>query len=424
MIVAALFSSLVQGCAIAAITYLAVRCVPERNAATRCALWFVALLALLFIPVLTVASDAGAQLLAALRPSAGPGAIVVSLLPVGTLAHQATRLAAPAGLWILSLWLIGVTAQSARLAVSFLRVEGIRRGAEPSGIDGGRVLVSAEIAIPIAAGLFDPVVIIPKRVADTLARGDLARVVAHERAHLARNDIAGNLVQRAIEAILFFNPWAHLIGRQISNEREAACDDVAVQRTGTAGDYVKCLASLAQSISARQAALLTPSALRSRRSVVARIERLARNGAPGATSLNYYSIGGTIMILALLTLALQALSPASTVSANAPAMLQSTGSRLVASACSVPNAAARVVTPAEPQIPHSAGPVHGFVNIGVTISPSGQVAKAVVEHSSGIAAVDAAVLKAAKASTYSPARKDCAPVAGEYIFHAEFEPNP
>ena len=422
MIFAVLLSGLVQGAAIVAITYLAVSAVSERNAATRSALWFVALLALAVIPVLSVAVNVG-ELLAALRPSAGQHGVVISLLRVGSLAHQAAGLAKQATPWILTLWILGAAFQGVRLVLSFARIQRIRRRAEPLDVCDDRVVISTDVSIPIAAGLLKPIVIIPRTMAEALTPSDLARVIAHERAHIRRNDVLANFIQRAIEATLFFNPWVYVIGRNLSIEREAACDDLAVRATGAADEYAACLASLAQGVSDRLAPLLTPSAFGSRKPVVVRIDRLVRNGASSATSLNYYALGGTIMLLAVLTLALQAVSPALPLSANTSSSLLASGSnRVVASTCTTVNSDALVVTAVAPEIPHSADRFKGFVTILVTIAPNGSVSKAAVDHSSGNIQVDAAVLKAAKASTYSPARKNCAHVASTYLFRADFQP--
>ncbi len=421
MIVAMLLNGLVQGAAIVGISYCVMRWVPERNASTRYALWFVALLALAIVPVLTATSNLGARLFDAFRPPPGEHGIIISLLPVGTLEHNATQLAAPATAWIVAIWLMGMIIQGLRLTASFVRIERIRQNADRLDICGERVFLSDEVAIPIAAGLFDPVVILPRTIAETLEPKDLERVVAHERAHIRRKDVASNFMQRLIETILFFNPWVYVVGGNIIKEREAACDDVAVQSTGTASDYAQCLACLANGVQQRKAPLLSPSALGSNKSVVSRIERLIRNGESAVTSLNYYSIGGTIVLFAILTLAFQTLSSASPIPVHAP-QASPPGSNSVASACSVPNADAKVVTAVAPEIPHSAGPLQGYVNILVTIAPNGAVSKAAVEHTSGNGQVDAAVLKAAKSSTYSPARQNCVPATGSYLFHAEFAP--
>lgn len=402
MIVSMIFNGLLQGAAIVAIAFLAVRCVPERNAATRYALWFAALLALLVVPALTVVSNVGARLVAALRPSGGGHEITISLLPVATFTHDATQLTASATTWIVLFWLAGALVAGSRLVVSFIRIERIRRNATPIDLFGQCVLVSTDVVIPVAAGLLRPAVILPKAVVETLASNDVARVVAHERAHIRRNDLAGNLIQRSIEAVLFFNPWVYVIGRHLVDERESACDDQAVVRTGEAADYAQCLATLAQSVHRRRPVLLTPSALGREHSVIARIERLLRNGASGDTSLNYYAIGGTIVLFAILTLALQAFSPVAAAPAYATATSPSSGSTLVASACTNPNVLAKVINPAMPQIPASAGAIRGYVDIQVVIKPNGSVGKASVQHSSGNRQVDTAVLNAARSLDLFP----------------------
>jgi beta-lactamase regulating signal transducer with metallopeptidase domain len=118
-----------------------------------------------------------------------------------------------------------VVIAGSRLAASFVRIERIRRRATPLDVCGERVLVSNDVTIPIAAGIFNPVVIIPKSIVETFAPSDVEPVIAHESAHIRRNDVAGNLIQRSIEAVLFFNPWVYVIGRNLVNERESACDD-------------------------------------------------------------------------------------------------------------------------------------------------------------------------------------------------------
>ncbi len=170
MIAAILFNGLLQGPAIVALTYLTARCVPERNATTRHAVWCAALLALLIVPALTIVSNAGAHIVAALRPSQRGTAPTVSLIPVGTLTHAATHLAPSLAGAIIAVWLCGFAIQACRLAASFLRIRRIRRNAVTFDCCGERVLISSELAVPIAAGLREPVVIIPKSVVERSAR--------------------------------------------------------------------------------------------------------------------------------------------------------------------------------------------------------------------------------------------------------------
>ena len=79
MIVGVLFAGLWQGAAVAAIGYLVICAVPRRNATTRYAVWFSALLALVAVPLLTNLSDLGALVLAALQPRTASSAWAISL---------------------------------------------------------------------------------------------------------------------------------------------------------------------------------------------------------------------------------------------------------------------------------------------------------------------------------------------------------
>jgi len=78
-----------------------------------------------------------------------------------------------------------------------------------------------------------------------------------------------------------------------------------------------------------------------------------------------------------------------------------------------------VVTPVKPQIEglsrDDLANSSGTVDIKVVVEADGS-ARASIERSSGYLALDMAVLRAAKASTYEPKTVDCKPVEGTYIF--------
>ncbi len=416
-----LFHGIWQGAAVFAIAYVVVCCVPRRNAATRYAVWFAALLALVAVPIFTVFSSTGALLLAAMQPRAASGTWTISLLPAQSLVRDAAGILTPATPWIVAVWLTGATACLVRLGLSLAHIGRIRKNAVALA-DARDVLISSDVAIPIAIGLFKSAIVVPKTLYDTLGRLDLERIIAHERAHVLRRDVAGNLVQRLIEAILFFNPWVHLVGRHLVLEREAACDDWAVRKTGASQEYAAFLASLAASIRRPQGHLATPSALGSRHALVKRIERLA-GSAVRPVSLNYYVIGGTVMLFVVLTLALEAFSPALALAPVQPVALREfSGTDLLAAACAKPNVDAAVTSPAEPKPPHGLR-FGGSATVAVTIAPNGNVVHTSIWKSSGNAQIDRSVADAAAHSKYSPKLVNCNPVEGNYLFKAEFTPS-
>lgn len=420
MMLPTLLGGLWQGAPIVAVAYLLSLAISKRNATTRAALWFATLVALVVIPVLVAASNAGTQLWELFRTHSASAKYTFSLVPAGTVAQHAGAWFAKAAALILVVWLVGVALNLARLVVSFVRVERIRRNAMPLAGADTDVFVSDDVAVPIVAGIVAPAIVIPAALRSELTPADLAHIVQHERAHIRRGDPLLNLIQRAIEAWLFFNPWVRIAGKRLSEEREAACDDWVVEKNGHADRYAACLAALAQTCHAGAAPLLTPSAFRSRHSLVSRIERLSSSG-PRGLYVNPYAFGGIIVIFIVTTLVLQAFAPALALSADAQSSFASPPGAALAAACAKPNVEATVTNPVAPVMPQGLH-ASGKIEVAVTIDPNGHAAAAKFVHASGFPAMDRAVVEAALKSTYSPKIVNCVPVQGNYLFRADFAP--
>jgi TonB family protein len=161
--------------------------------------------------------------------------------------------------------------------------------------------------------------------------------------------------------------------------------------------------------------------LASRHALVRRIERLAGSAAP-RVRLNYYAIGGTVMMFAVLTLALQAFSPALALSSPHAGSAQTSGNGLLAAACARPDAEAHYLDGPAPLTPHGLN-FKGGATIVVTVAPTGKVVHASTLKSSGNAQIDQAVLEAAQRGKYAPKLVNCKPVESNYLFHATFDPN-
>jgi beta-lactamase regulating signal transducer with metallopeptidase domain len=68
----------------------------------------------------------------------------------------------------------------------------------------------------------------------------------HELAHLRRYDDWTNLAQKLVKALFFFHPAVWWIEKQVSLEREMACDDAVLAETASPRAYAECLAHLAE----------------------------------------------------------------------------------------------------------------------------------------------------------------------------------
>lgn len=95
-----------------------------------------------------------------------------------------------------------------------------------------RLIASTAAHTPVVLGALFPVIVLPPALAAGLTTQQMRVVLAHELAHIKRHDYLVNLIQRLVEALLFFNPAVWFITRQIRLEREAACDSAAANALG------------------------------------------------------------------------------------------------------------------------------------------------------------------------------------------------
>lgn len=94
-----------------------------------------------------------------------------------------------------------------------------------------------------------------------------------------------------------------------------------------------------------------------------------------------------------------------------------------ANGCSNANAPAAVVaTPSPPDIPVDARTdgTSGTALVDVQLDAGGQVTRTGITQSSGNSSLDLVAVAMARDSRYSPALRDCKPVAGAYTFSVKF----
>lgn len=401
MIDTALLNSLWQGALVTAIAAIAAAFLPKHHAASRYTVWLTGLAGLVAVPLMTAWHPPYA---AALLP-----AVVTQTTAATSIVTQ--RAADSSGPWLTVLWAFGVLFCSGRLVLSYARIAAIVRDSRPALDLGQDVRVSDCLGVPIAARFVNPVVILPAAAVRHLPAADLLAVIEHERAHIRRGDLVTNLVQRLVEAALFFNPWTYVIGRQLVEEREAACDDWAVVATGAADRYAAYLAELALAARGTRTPLLTPSALGSKRLLFGRIARLL-TGKGIVVKANYVAAAASVAAVALLTLALQSKGIASV------QMMLAAQPHLSAKCYHD----VTVIEAPVPDIPKSAYHANVSANALVTVGADGRPVSAKIVLSSGSKAIDSATIVAAMKSTYSPEMSNCKPRTGTFLFHVDTRP--
>jgi beta-lactamase regulating signal transducer with metallopeptidase domain len=233
------------GFIIAPFSYAVIRLTRSVNPVTRFAVWFLALLSIMALPL--------ARLL--LRRTLG------EVIPVD---HSCLTVS-DSWCWVIFYgWLAVASFGLLRIGAALVKLNLLRKRCEtldPATLSPElqealthssrhtKVLVSHEIRVPTAMGFLHPAVVLPTWAADELPSADLHNVILHELAHLDRWDDWTNLTQKILRAILFFHPAVWWIDRHLSLEREMACDDRVVERTANARSYARCLIALAERVS-------------------------------------------------------------------------------------------------------------------------------------------------------------------------------
>ena len=94
---------------------------------------------------------------------------------------------------------------------------------------------------PLTLGFLKPIILFPVKAFSGLNEKEIEAIIAHELAHILRNDYLFNIIQSIIEILFFYHPAVWTISRHIRAEREHACDDIAINLTGDQVTYAKAL---------------------------------------------------------------------------------------------------------------------------------------------------------------------------------------
>lgn len=213
---------------------------------------------------------------------------------------------------IVTIWLAGVTFLALRLLGGWVVARRLaRRVVGPADVRlqalaadvarrlnltrGVAIVESAAVAVPTVVGWVKPVVLMPVCGLSGLSMCQLEAILAHELAHVGRHDYLVNLLQSAVETLLFYHPAVWWLSRRVRAEREHCCDDLAVEVCGDRLVYVSALAELAALDAAPRLALAATDG-----SLLSRVARLlgepptGRTVPPASLALALLLLGSTL----------------------------------------------------------------------------------------------------------------------------------
>jgi beta-lactamase regulating signal transducer with metallopeptidase domain len=368
----ALLHFLWQGTLIAVAAGIAAATFGRRRPSTRYGIYCAALALMLAVPAIVFFAFA----------AGGPPALeTASASPTPAAAFPApppSPPARPAPGWIpalLFVWLTGVAFQTLRGVGGWILAQRLRRWKVTPAAEcfdrtarrlaarlavrrPVRILQSAAAEVPAAIGWLRPVILLPVSAITALTPEQIEVLIAHELAHIRRHDYLVNLIQVAVETVLFYHPAVWWIGSRIRAEREHCCDDLAVAVCGNPVHYARTLATL----EGLRHAPLAPAMAADGGSLRDRIMRLLRRdgGAPRHLPPAWLGALLPVAVILLAVFAVDSKSPAVTpvaelasISTPAPAPLPPA----VAPGEDLPAPASEAPLPGEPALNPPALPV-------------------------------------------------------------------
>lgn len=273
-----LLNGVPDGIVVAFLTWFSLWMFGRKSSSTRFAAWWVALVAIVVLPVasgLTASYFASRQSLssAVVIPSSWARGLFLAWLTIAGLGLSRIAL----GLWNLSRLRADHSPLDPRSLDPMLQ----RTLSEFQQRRTPRVGVSRRLSVPAAIGFFKPMILIPAWAVNELSPQELNSILIHELAHLRRWDDWTNLGQKIIRALLFFHPAVWWIDHQLSFEREMACDDHVLSRIGNPRSYAECLVTVAERSLLRRGLGLAQAAVRGMRQTSQRVAQiLAPNHRP------------------------------------------------------------------------------------------------------------------------------------------------
>lgn len=116
------------------------------------------------------------------------------------------------------------------------------------GVRRVRVVWSTSVPVPITAGVFNPLIILPAHLSSEIDEEILLSAIGHELVHVARRDYILNLIYEIIYLPLSFHPVAVLVRRRIKETRELCCDELVAKKLMKPDVYARSLVRLLGSV--------------------------------------------------------------------------------------------------------------------------------------------------------------------------------
>ena len=261
--------SLIEGTAIGAFAVLVLR-LRRQSASVRFSLWFSALMAVAVAPIALGLLNSQQVLNRAVHPAVTlPESWAVYLFTAWAAIAAWQLLALTRAIWQLRqlrATCVSLDCKAYPELFATLRGAGVARSVS--------LCCSDQVRVPTVIGLWNSAIVFPRWVFGELSAAELNQILLHELAHLRRRDDWTNLAQQFVKSVLFFHPAVWWIEKQVSLEREMACDDAVLEATASPRSYAETLAHLAEKGFIRRSVVLAQAALGKMRQTSLRVAQI------------------------------------------------------------------------------------------------------------------------------------------------------
>ena len=111
-------------------------------------------------------------------------------------------------------------------------------------IEDVAIAASSRVFSPVTMGLRQKLLLLPVAMVDVLPNGDLETVIAHEFAHMQRNDFMKNLFYELLSLPVAYHPLLWATRARVMESREMICDQMAAAMSGRK-EYARSLLRMA-----------------------------------------------------------------------------------------------------------------------------------------------------------------------------------
>lgn len=160
---------------------------------------------------------------------------------------------------IVQLWLVGLVLLSIRYLMGFNSNKILKNYSHPVSLEYLKTAKRLALKLgirrafrfresdiaksPLTIGWLKPLILLPVGMVSSMPYSQVEAIIAHELAHIKRNDYFFNLIQALFDIVLYFNPFTRWLSNVIRLEREKCCDNIAGRLTGDSMSLATALAS-------------------------------------------------------------------------------------------------------------------------------------------------------------------------------------